>query len=238
MNENQETPTPPSTPPPIPPPTQTTTIPYQQLLLQSLPPQFEEIPPLTIPPPPPNQQTNPASWTQDIETILNSIRKNCVLMYNSHRKRYLKLKHRLNYFKIPIIILSAVNSVLSVGLQPYVHQNIISGTNCILALLCGIIGSIELYLAINKQMENENYVSIQYYLLSIDIYKTLTLSPENRQVDANTYLYKKYATYVKLIENSYLNNKKIHDILSTNIIPHQITINSNPQNQNQIINTV
>ena len=229
MDENQETPNEIQETPPPPPP--------QQLLFQSLPPMFEQIP-LTIPPPPPTTESNPASWTPDIETILNSIRKNCVLMYNSHRKRYLYLKHRLNYFKIPIIILSAVNSVLSVGLQPYVHQNIISGTNCILALLCGIIGSIELYLAINKQMENENYVSIQYYLLSIDIYKTLTLAPENRQVDANTYLYKKYTTYVKLIENSYLNNKKIHDNLSTNIIPPHITINSNPPPQNQIINTV
>jgi hypothetical protein len=187
------------------------------------------------PPEPPDQQQTQTSqiitansWTPDIETFLDNMRKNCVIMYNSHRQRYLLLQHRLNYFKIPIIILSAVNSVLSVGLQPYVHQNIISGTNCILALVCGIIGSIELYLAIHKQMENENNVSIQYYLLSIDIYKTLTLAPENRKIDANAYLYKKYQIYVKLIENSYLNNKKIHDNLSTNIIPNQLIINSSP----------
>ena len=194
--------------------------------------------PLTDHPPDPNAPpANPALWTPDIENVLNNIQKNCVLFYNAHRERYLQLKTSMNYFRIPMIIISAVNSVLSVGLQNYVEQNAISGINCLLSLLCGLLGSIELYLAIESQMESENYISIQYYLLSIDIYKTLSLKPENRQVDAFSFLYQKYATYIKLIENSYIVNKQIHDNLSTIITPSH-TENSQTTLPLETVNTV
>jgi len=92
---------------------------------------------------------------------------------------------------------------------------------CLLALMCGIIGSIELYLAIQSQMENELLTSKDYYLLSIDIYKILSLHPDNRSIDGRAYLDDKYSTYVKLIENSNVIIKKISDKLAP--IPGNVT---------------
>ena len=43
-------------------------------------------------------------------------------MSDYHKKRYLYLKEYLKVFKIPIIIFSSINSILSVGLQPYLEQ--------------------------------------------------------------------------------------------------------------------
>lgn len=95
-------------------------------------------------------------------------------------------------------------------------------TTCLLALICSIIGSIELYLAIQKSMENELVVSKEYYLLSIDIYKTLSLSSKHRPMPAKEYLEKKYNEFVKLMENSNLISKKIED----KMVPLPLTIQS------------
>ena len=150
----------------------------------------------------------------DIEVLLEKIRLNCVVMNKHHKKRYLYLKGILRYFRIPIICLSGLNSVMSVGLQPYLEQGIISASTCLVSLLCGIIGSIELYLSIQQQMETELLTSKEYYLLGIDIYKVLSLSIENRNMDIKAYLEETFSNYQKLIEKSCVISKKIVDKLT------------------------
>jgi hypothetical protein len=153
-------------------------------------------------------------WTQDIESVLENIRINSVLLSKEHKKRYFVLKQTLQYFRLPVIIISGINSVISVGFQPYLAQTSISMITCLLALICSIIGSIELYLAIQKSMEIELVVSKDYYLLSIDIYKTLSLNPNHRPIPAKEYLEKKYNEFVKLMEKSNLITKKLEDKLA------------------------
>jgi hypothetical protein len=115
---------------------------------------------------------------------------------------------------LPVIIISVINSIVSVGLQPYLNQGTISMMTCLLALACSIIGSIELYLAIQKSMENELMASKDFYILSIDLNKTLTFTIQHRPTPAKEYLEKKYSEYVKLFENSNLLPKKITDSLN------------------------
>ena len=155
-----------------------------------------------------------SDWTQDIEIVLEQIRINSVLLSNEHKKRYFYLLQTLKYFRLPVILLSGVNSIISVGLQPYVNQGAISMMTCLLALLCSIVGSVELYLTIQKSMENEVTASKDYYILSIDIYKTLSLGKEHRPMPAKEYLDTKYNEYVKLYENSNLLERKIIDKLN------------------------
>ena len=94
-------------------------------------------------------------WSSDIELILDNIRVNCILMNKQHKKQYLQLQNTLKYFRLPIILISGVSSVCAVGLQPYIEQQTISVITCLLSLTCGIVGSIELFLGIQSQMENE-----------------------------------------------------------------------------------
>jgi hypothetical protein len=155
-----------------------------------------------------------SEWTADIEAVLEQIRINSVLLSKEHKKRYFYLTEILRYFRLPVIIVSGINSIVSVGLQPYLPQGTISMMTCLLALICSIIGSIELYLTIQKSMENELLSSKDYYILSIDIYKTLALNKEHRPIPAKEYLDKKYNEYVKLFENSNLLARKIVDNLN------------------------
>jgi hypothetical protein len=155
-----------------------------------------------------------SDWTPDIESVLEQIRINSVILSKQHKKRYFYLIETLKYFRLPVIMLSSINSIISVGLQPYINQGTISMMTCLLALICSVIGSVELYLTIQKSMDNELTSSKDYYILSIDIYKTLSLSKEHRPMPAKEYLDSKYNEYVKLYENSNLLEKKIMDKLN------------------------
>lgn len=153
------------------------------------------------------------SWTNDIDSILERIRNNCIIMSKEHKNKYFYLKHILQYFKLPIIIVSAFNSAFSVCLQPYTEQQNISVINCALALLCSIIGSIEIYLGLSKRTEDEIMISKDYYILSINIYKILSLDIHNRPSDSRLILESFWNEYCGLIDKSHLLGKNIIDSL-------------------------
>ena len=156
-------------------------------------------------------------WSNDIEVVLEKIRKNCAILSDEHKHTYFRLKNTLSYFRLPLIVISGLNSVFSVGSQSYVKQETISGITCLLSLICSIIGSIELFLSIQKRVENELISSRDYYLLSIDIQKTLLLDRDHRPLPAKEYLEKIYNNYIKLTEQSNLVKRALKDELA--IIP-------------------
>jgi hypothetical protein len=152
-------------------------------------------------------------WSEDIESVLENIRVNCVLLSQEHKLRYFALKENLKYYKIPVIFLSGCNSIFSVGLQPYADQQTISMITCVLALACSIIGSIELFLQVQVGMEQEMISQREYYLLSVDIFKILTLDKKHRPIPAKEYLERMYSEYCKLIESSNAVAKQLDDKL-------------------------
>lgn len=150
----------------------------------------------------------------DIDTILERIRLNSAAHSANHKKRYITLKTRLKWYRLPVIVLSALNSIFSIGLQPFMKQEIISVLNSLIALICGIIGSIELYLQLNRQMEQTLSSSKDFYELATDIFKWLALKPENRPIAAKTFIDDSYNRYIKLTQSSILLKKKLDDQLT------------------------
>tara|TARA_R110002096_G_scaffold208572_1_gene395177 strand:- start:503 stop:1093 length:591 start_codon:yes stop_codon:yes gene_type:complete len=153
-------------------------------------------------------------WTTDIETILNDLRENSVYLSQHHKKRYFYYKQVSTYFRVPTIILSSVASVASVGLTAYVEQENISGIVCLMSLTIGIINSIELYLRIQDNLENELETSKKYYNLSIDLHKILNLSQQNREGEPKKVLDTFYQRYIDLVAESNLLSISYPDKLS------------------------
>ena len=162
----------------------------------------------------------------DIEGVLDKIRQNSQLLANYHRKRYLTIKSRLKYYKIPIILLSSLNSVASVSLQNFMNQTYISLINMFLSLIVGVIGSIEMFYQYNKQLEIELVGSKDFYILSCDIYKWLSLEPQNRVSSPKEFLNESYNRYIKLVETSIVLKRRIEDKL-LDIIPTEKNPTSN-----------
>lgn len=158
-----------------------------------------------------------STWDDDCEKILTNICSFSNELSEYHKEKYYYYKNMLKYFKIPIIILSSINSVLAIGLGLFIEQKIVSVVNCIISLISAILGSIELYLGIQKTMDIELESSKLFKILCYDISKNLSLKRENRHMDGNTYLDDKYNEFIKLIENSTLIDKKLNDLLAPKI---------------------
>jgi hypothetical protein len=173
-------------------------------------------------------------WSEGTLTVLDAIRINSIRLSAHHKKRYYKYKGYAKYFKIPLILLAGINSVASVGLQAYLPQPAISAFTCIVSLLCAIITSVELYLGIQRTMENELLASKDFYLLAVDIHRVQTLEPNQRLVNPRSYLDDKYKTYCKLIENSDLLHTRMTDELAA--IPNTTTLVNLDNNSNLLLN--
>ena len=158
--------------------------------------------------------TETNKWSDDIEDLCEHIRKNSIILERVHKKNYFYYKGTLKYFRIPSIILNGMNSVLAVSLSAYVIQSTASLTNCVISLFIAIISSMEAFFQIQQNMENELMISKDYYILAIDIFKTLNLTRELRAVGGITFLDETMAKYQKLMEKSNLYERKTHDQLT------------------------
>lgn len=143
-----------------------------------------------------------SSWSDDIEHILSNILYNSNILSAQHKVNYLQYNARLKYYKIPVIILSAVNSVISVGLSQFIKQDAVSVMTCLLSLICGCISSIELFMNINKNQEIELEAYRGFTTLSVKISSTLKLERENRDTHGTQFLTIIISEYNRLFENS------------------------------------
>ena len=184
----------------------------------------------TIPIPIPLHVDAFKSWTKDVNDILDKIRINSIILSNEHKKTYFILAGRIKWFRIPVIFLSAIGSIFGIGLGSYMEQKILSAVCSVMSMIVGLIGSLELFLAISHKMENELVQSKELYLLAIEIQKTLLLNIENRNGDGTTYLEDKFNVYSKLIEKSYLLECKIMDELTP--LPTNYRSNSTVEKNN------
>lgn len=157
-------------------------------------------------------------WTESIERILDKMRINCVNLSEYHMFKYRRYKRYLLFFRIPIIVLSGANVFSAVGLQSYLSQPSISIINSIFSLVCGMITSIELFLNIQKKMESDLVSHKDYYRLSIDIYKVISLERHIRKVDGKTFLDQKFSEYEKLIKSSNVfDGEYVFDTIATRV---------------------
>jgi len=180
------------------------------------------------------------SWTKDIEDTLERLRIVCLVRSKYHKNNYYKMLNLLKYFRIPIIILSGLNSVFNIALTSFMTQIEISLLCCFISLFTGLIGSIELFLQIQTNMENDLLNSKEYYLIAIDICKTLQLDRKNRNHNARAYLDDKFSIYSKLVESSVILDKNINnEIVSLNLI-QDLTLEEKMKiiNENIPINTI
>lgn len=154
------------------------------------------------------------AWSLETIEILNKIRLNSIFLSKYYKKRHIFYNDKLVFFKIPMIIFNSISSVASVGLATYnVSQNMISALVCGIGLTNSIIGSIELYLGINEKASESILLSKEFYILSVDIFKTIHLTSGERGVDSSTFLNECYSRYIELIKKNGVVEKDLSDQL-------------------------
>jgi hypothetical protein len=144
------------------------------------------------------------SWNSNIIEILENVRVNAVNLSEYHRRNYFYYKSLSNYFDIPIIIISTIAGSFSVGADQYLKQNNISLISCLSSMTITILGSIKLYLNISQNLENESSMAREFYVLSVEIFKMISLPTNQRNSNGIEFLNSKYSQYIKLYEESNL----------------------------------
>ena len=135
----------------------------------------------------------------EIDQILIKLRKNCVYLSIYHNRKHHFYKNILFcVFRIPLIILSGLNSFFAVGLQNYLDQKTISLLNALISLFCGVLTSVELLWQLKDRVDQELESHKNFYKLSTDIFKFLGSSEENKQ-NRNDFLTEIYNLYQKHI---------------------------------------
>lgn len=169
------------------------------------------------------------NWDDSVVELLESVRSNSTYLSEMHRKTFFSLKFMSVYFDIPVIVLSSFSASFSVGSQPYLEQGLISLVGCFIGFVITIITSTKLYLNIDDAKKLELDMSKDFYSLSIEINKMLTLKPEDRGEDGIAYLHKKYSNYQDLVRRSNLLCKKFKKDKLTHIELLQISGNTNAE---------
>ena len=167
------------------------------------------------------------NWSTDIEQILEDIRHNSEVLARHHKQSYIGLQAQLIYFRVPLIILSALNSVFSVGLGVYIDQQTVSTTNCLISLVCACISSVELFLQIQKKLELELSSYHGYYLLGTKVSAELKLERAHREVDGLNFLHSTVSEYNNLFEQSCVNARDIDDQLVVILKPMKPSVRAN-----------
>ena len=177
-------------------------------------------------------------WTIDYENLLESVRLNSVHMSRTHKRLYFRYKHMSNMFRVPTIVLSAVASVSSVGLQSYMTQQNISGMTCLISLIIGVMNSVELYLKLQEAIELELEKSKKWYQLASNIYKVLALDRCHREQNPEDVLNRFYSAYMILFEESSLSGVNYSDrLLVTKKLKHVEMVASSCASSSSSINS-
>lgn len=162
-------------------------------------------------------KTDDHNWSNDVEVQLQNIEVNSKQQADISKSQYLELIFLQKYFKIPVIVISGLNSVFAIGLNSFVPQNGVSIINCILAFIVATMGSIELYLGITKRMDIALNTYQSFYLLSVKINNCLRLERSHReQMDGRSFLIACLNEYEQLFTQNNITADKYEDKL-TNI---------------------
>jgi hypothetical protein len=143
-------------------------------------------------------------WDFQLVEFLDSIRKKSSKLSLKHTNTFFYYNKVSNFFDIPIIILSTLSASFAVGTDAFIEQSYISLINCGVSMIVAILSSIKLYLNISTNKTNELEISKAFYVLSLDIQKTLYLPVELRKVEQLEFLNTIYDSYILLIQKSSL----------------------------------
>lgn len=142
------------------------------------------------------------TWTTNIERILDKLRINCCQLSNFHKYKYKYCKGQIKWFRLPIITITSINTFASVGLQEHLRQETISIITSVLSLIIGIITGIEMFMKYQDKMESELATHKEYYRISVDIFKMISIDRQHRKVTGKDFLEEKFSEYEKIKSRS------------------------------------
>lgn len=154
------------------------------------------------------------SWTEKEEIFLSKIEQQCNEMHKHNTVDYTYYNKLASRFNIPILVVSALNSLCAIALNDFLPQRYVSILNAVLSAGTGILGSIQLYMKLNEKMTNALRGSILMKRLALKISKELSIERDKRTSEGQAFLQECFAEFNTALEQGNMVEKKISNFLS------------------------
>jgi hypothetical protein len=158
-------------------------------------------------------------WNENEEEYLKKMHYQCIEFFKHWNQKFLYYEKKNKYFNIPILIISASNSLFAITLTNWIDQKYVSIINAVLSVMTAIIGSIQLFLKINEKMGSAYIVSIKFHKLSLKISKEMSILREKRICDGKTFLNEIFNEFNDIIEKAGIQDTVLKDYLSLDRTP-------------------
>ena len=152
-------------------------------------------------------------WNENEEEYLKKLHYQCIEFFKFWNQKFLYYEKKNKYFNIPILIISASNSLFAITLTNWIDQKYVSIINAVLSVMTAIIGSIQLFLKINEKMGSPYIVSIKFHKLSLKISKEMSILREKRICDGKTFLNEIFNEFNDIIEKAGIQDTLLKDYL-------------------------
>ena len=147
-------------------------------------------------------------------TVLDMIRLNCINCSNYHNKNYRWFKATFNYYRVPVVIISACNAFVVSATKAYLSQTTIDTISTVMSLVVGIVTGLELFFNLQVNTEAERVSHKKYYMLAVEIIHTLYLYKNNPAVDLFSYANQKIQDYLRINASSSVITEDIDDLMT------------------------
>ena len=153
-------------------------------------------------------------WHTEEETFLENLQKQCETLYKYMIKEHHYYDRLSSRFNIPILVISAVNSLTAVALNSFVPQEYVSVLNAVLSAGTGVLGSIQLYLKLNEKMTKATRASVGFKRISLKISRELALAREVRTTEGPAFVQDCFAEYNQILESANPIEKRLEEFLT------------------------
>jgi hypothetical protein len=159
------------------------------------------------------EENHESRWHTEEEVFLQKLQQQCEVLYKYNIKNHHYYENLSSRFNIPILIISAINSLTAVALNSFVRQEYVSVLNAVLSAGTGALGSIQLYLKITEKMTKATRSAMGFKRISLRISKELALAREVRTTEGPTFVTDCFTEYNQVLEAGNPVEKKMEEFL-------------------------
>jgi hypothetical protein len=164
-------------------------------------------------------------WDDKEEEYLTRLHHQAHLMHTYFNKKHLAYIEHATRFNIPIMVLSAINSLIALTLPSFMEQEIVSILNSVISAGTGILGSILLYMKLNEKSNQSLLLAIKFNILALKISKELSIERDKRSQSGSIFLNEAFSDFQAIIEKSLPIDRRLPNYLTLESLP---SINTPP----------
>lgn len=153
-------------------------------------------------------------WDESTEKFLSKLQMNSYELYLFYNKKYIIYQQTHQKYNIPILVLSAINSLVALTLPDFIRQEYVSIINAVISAGTGILGSILLYLRVNEKVNICFTNAYKLNTLQLKICKELSIERSARKSKGSQFLNECFQEYLSCLDSGIPIDKKLKNYMS------------------------